>query len=421
MSRRPVPTRKASWRDKLGPGLVTGAADDDPGGIGTYTQVGAQFGYGLGWAMILSYPLLAAIQLVCARIGTVTGRGIAANLKLRYPIAVLWFAVTLLLVANVVNIGADLGAMAAALDLVLPGSIGLYTMAFAVVSVGLEVFLSYAKYASVLKWATLSLLAYLMVPFAAGLDWGAVLAGLTNPGLTCDKASAMAVVALLGTTISPYLFFWQTGQEVEELHRTHQAALKDDPDHARAIWRGIRAETLSGMALTLLTALAIVVSAAATLHLHGTTQITSTAQAAAALRPIAGDLAFFLFATGLVGTGLLAVPVLAGSAAYAVSEAFGWREGLDCKPREAKAFYGVIALATLAGLAINLMAIDPMTALYWSAVLNGLLAPPLMALTLLLGRDRSIMGGMAISPSLQGLGWLATAMMTIAGAAFLLS
>lgn len=421
MSETDVPTRKASWREKLGPGLVTGAADDDPSGIGTYTQVGAQFGYGLGWAMVLTYPLLAAIQLVCARIGTVTGQGIAANLKQFYPVSILWGAVTLLLVANVVNIGADLGAMAAALDLVIPGNLGLYTLGFALLSVGLEVFLSYARYAAILKWTTLSLLAYLLVPFASGLDWGAVLDGLTSPALQLGKAEAMALVALLGTTISPYLFFWQTGQEVEEQHRNHQAALKDDPDGATEVWRGIRTETLAGMAVTLITALAIVISAAATLHLHGITEITSTAQAAAALRPIAGELAFVLFALGLIGTGLLAVPVLAGSAAYAVSETFGWPEGLDRKPREAKAFYAVIALATLAGLGLNLLAIDPMKALYWSAVLNGLLAPPLMAMVLLVGRNTKVMGGLTISRPLQVLGWIATGVMTLAGAVFLLS
>lgn len=408
--------------DVLGPGLVTGAADDDPSGIATYSQVGAQFGYGLAWAIPLCYPLLAAIQLICARIGAVTGEGIAANLKRHYGRRWLTFAVLLLLVANVVNIGADLGAMAAALDLVMPGPIHYYTLGFAMISILLEVFVTYDRYAAILKWATLSLLAYLFVPFAARLDWRDVLAGLAGIHFALGKNEAMALVAVLGTTISPYLFFWQSSQEVEELRLRGRPALGlEASDDAQRVWQRIRVETLAGMAVTLIVAFAIVISTAATLHAHGIVEITSTAQAATALRPIAGNLAFALFAVGLIGTGLLAVPVLAGSAAYAVSETFGWKEGLDRPPREASAFYATIAVATLAGLAINLLEIDPIKALYWSAVLNGLLAPPLMVMTLLVASNKDVMGELTISARTKTLGWLATLVMIAAGGTFLLS
>ncbi|MDE2411587.1 MAG: divalent metal cation transporter [Sphingomonadales bacterium] len=414
-------TERRSPLDVLGPGLVTGAADDDPSGIGTYSQVGAQFGYGLAWVMLFSYPLLASIQLICARIGSVTGHGIAHNLRRHYPLPLLWMAMTLLLVANVVNLGADLGAMAAALALVLPGPIVAYTVMFAVISIVLEVVVSYARYERILKWTTISLFAYILVPFVADLSFRDVLTGLLAPHFRLERDETMALVGLLGTTISPYLFFWQAGQEIEEQHRLHERPLGIFPRHAGAGLRKIRTDTLVGMAVTHLTALAIIIATAATLHKHGITQITSADQAAQALRPIAGELAFTLFAIGIVGTGLLAVPILAGSAAYAVCETNQWVEGLDRKPREAKAFYGVISAATLAGLGINFLQIDPMRALYWSAVVNGLLAPPLMVVTMLIARNPRIMGRLAISLRLQFGGWVATIVMSIAGVMFLLS
>ncbi len=404
----------------LGPGLVTGAADDDPSGIGTYSQAGAQFGYGLAWTMLFGFPLLASIQAVCAQIGATTGLGIAQNLRRHYPRRVLQVVVVLLLIANVINLGADLGAMAAALALLLPGPALLYTFLFGMVSVVLEVFIAYGRYARVLKWATLSLFSYVAVVFVVDVPWGEALRSTLVPQFTFDKPHAMALVAIFGTTISPYLFFWQAGQEVEEQHRRHIKPLCISPRGAGAELARIRTDTLVGMGFSHLVAFFIIVATAATLHANGITGIASAAQAAEALRPIAGDLAFALFAIGVIGTGMLAVPILAGSAAYAVSEAFGWTEGLDRKPREAKAFYGVIAAATLGGVALNFIGIDPMKALYWAAVVNGMLAPPLMVVTMLIASNPVAMSGMPISRGLKIGGWLSTAVMTTVALVFLL-
>jgi NRAMP (natural resistance-associated macrophage protein)-like metal ion transporter len=413
--------QKRSPLTVLGPGLVTGAADDDPSGIGTYSQVGAQFGYGMAWTMFFGFPLLAAIQAICARIGATTGKGIARNLRQHYPPALLRSVVLMLLVANVINLGADLGAMGAVLALVIPGPVLAYTIAFGVVSVALEVFLSYTQYARILKWATLSLFAYVGVVFVADVPVGEALYGTLVPSFTFDRDHAMALVAIFGTTISPYLFFWQAGQEVEEQHRRHIKPLHVSPRSAGAELRRIRTDTLVGMGFSHLVALFIIVATAATLHANGVREIESAAQAAEALRPIAGDFAFALFAMGIIGTGLLAVPILAGSAAYAVSETFDWTEGLDRKPREAKAFYAVIALATAGGIALNFIGIDPMKALYWAAVVNGLLAPPLMVVTMLIARNRAVMGELAISGPLELGGWLSTAVMWLVAGVFLLS
>jgi NRAMP (natural resistance-associated macrophage protein)-like metal ion transporter len=407
-------TRTAKRRkllDVLGPGLVTGAADDDPSGIGTYSQAGAQFGYGMAWTMFFGYPLLASIQAICAQIGATTGKGIAQNLRQHYPRGLLRAVVLMLLIANVINLGADLGAMAAALELLLPGPLLLYTFLFGLVSAGLEIFVSYNRYASVLKWTTLSLFAYVGVVFVADVPVAEAVRATLVPEFTFDKPHAMALVAIFGTTISPYLFFWQSGQEVEEQHRRHTKPLCVSPRRKDGELKRIRTDTLVGMGFSHLVALFIIVATAATLHANGVTEIESAAQAAQALRPIAGDLAFALFAIGIIGTGMLAVPVLAGSAAYAVSETFGWVEGLDRRPREAKAFYGVIALATLGGVALNLIGIDPMKALYWAAVVNGMLAPPLMLVTMLIACNPVAMGGMPISRGLAIGGWLATAVM----------
>ncbi len=406
----------------LGPGLITGAADDDPSGIGTYSQVGAQFGYSLAWTMFFGFPLLASIQAICARIGATTGKGIAQNLRQHYSPWLLRMVVGMLLVANVINLGADLGAMGAVLALVVPGPALAFTAAFGVVSVLLEVLLSYTQHARILKWATLSLFAYVGVVFVADVPLGEALYGTLVPAFTFDREHAMALVAIFGTTISPYLFFWQAGQEVEEQHRRHIKPLHVSPRRvAGAELRRIRTDTLVGMGFSHLVALFIVIATAATLHAHGVRDIASAAQAAEALRPIAGNFAFALFAMGIIGTGLLAVPILAGSAAYAVSETFGWTEGLDRKPREAKAFYGVIAAATLGGVALNLIQIDPMKALYWAAVVNGLLAPPLMVVTMLIARNRKVMGNLAIGGWLELGGWLSTAVMWLVAGVFLLS
>lgn len=410
---------KRSPLDVLGPGLVTGAADDDPSGIGTYSQVGAQFGYALSWTMVLSYPLMASIQEICARIGATTGAGIAQNLRLHYPAPILRAVVLLLITANIINLGADLGAMGAAVALLVPGDALAFTVLLGMVSILLEVLISYERYARILKWTTLSLLSYTAVVFVADVPIAEAVTGLFLPRFTFSHDHLMALVAVLGTTISPYLFFWQAGQEVEEQHRRHAKPLYIAPKRANGELSRIRVDTLVGMAFSQLTAIFIIIATAATLHHHGVTQIQSAEQAASALRPIAGDMAFALFALGIIGTGLLAVPILAGSVAYAVSETFGWTEGLDRKPLEAKAFYGTIAVAILAGTGMNFLAIDPMRALYWAAVVNGLLAPPLMAVTMLVARNPKVMGELVISPRLAIGGWTSTAVMFVVALMFL--
>jgi len=406
------PAEKRPWYKVLGPGLVTGAADDDPGGIGTYSQVGAQFGFTLPWPLLFSFPLMTAIQAVCAQIGASTGKGIASNLKAHYPRRLLHGMVLLLVIANVVNLGADLGAMGAALGLLVPLPQLVMIVLFGVGSVLLEVLVSYDRYAGILKWATLSLFSYFAVVAFVKVDWAAALYGTVVPSFVFDSDHVTALVAILGTTISPYLFFWQAAQEVEEQGRRHIKPLCISHRSAGAELRRIRTDTLVGMAFSNLTAIVIVIATAATLHVQGITQINSAVEAATALRPIAGEWAFALFAIGIVSTGLLAVPVLAGSVAYAVAETFDWTEGLSRRPHEAKAFYAVITIATLAGVAMNFFGINPMHALYWSAVLNGLLAPPLMIVTMLIARNRAVMKGMEIGPMLTIGGWLSTAVMT---------
>jgi NRAMP (natural resistance-associated macrophage protein)-like metal ion transporter len=403
---------------KLGPGLVTGAADDDPSGVATYSQVGAQFGYGMGWAILFSYPLLASIQAISAEIGSVTGAGVAQNLRRHYPRWLLQIVVNLLLVANVINLGADLGAMGAALALLIGGPVMVYAGVFAIICVLLEIFVSYTDYARILKWSTLALFSYVAVVFVAGVDWSEAAYSTFVPSFTFDSAHAMALVAILGTTISPYLFFWQAGQEVEEQHRRHVKPLCVAPRRAGAELRRIRLDTMLGMGFSHLVALFIVIATAATLNAHGITNVDSSAQAAEALRPIAGDFAFTLFAVGIIGTGMLAVPILAGSAAYAVSESFGWVEGLDRKPREAKAFYATIAVATLAGLTLNYVGVDPIKALYWAAVVNGILAAPLMVVMMLISTNRSVMGKLAVSGRLAIGGWIATIVMGVVAIGF---
>ena len=403
----------------LGPGLVTGAADDDPSGIATYSQVGAQFGYGLAWTMLFSFPLMAVIQAVSARIGAVTGYGIAQNLRRHYSPWLLRGVVLLLVIANVINLGADLGAMGASLGLLVGGPVQLYAVVFGIVCILLEVFISYARYAAMLKWATLSLFAYVAVVFAANVQWGPAIYNTLVPHLTLDAAHAMGLVAVLGTTISPYLFFWQAGQEVEELHRRHVKPLCIAPRNAGPELARIRTDTIVGMGISNLIALFIIFATAATLNAHGVTQIQTSSQAAEALRPIAGAFTFALFAAGIIATGMLAVPVLAGSAAYGVSELFRWTEGLDRRPREAKAFYGTIAVATLGGVALNFTSLDPVKALYWSAVVNGVLAAPLMAVMMIIAMNRRVMGRLTLPLPMLVAGWFATAVMALATAAFL--
>src|SRR5712671_1545460 len=402
------------WLRRLGPGLVTGAADDDPSGIATYSQVGAQFGYGLAWTMLFSFPLMAVIQAIAARIGCVTGYGIAQNLRRHYPPWLLYAVVTLLLVANVINLAADLGAMGAALQLLVGGSHYLCTVLFGVACILLQTFVSYERYAAGLKWLTLSLFAYVAVVFAVHVPWGTALHGVLVPQITVDAAHAMAMVAILGTTISPYLFFWQAGQEVEELHRRHVKPLCIAPRDAGLELARIRTDTFVGMGISNLIALFIIFATAATLNANGVTEIQTSSQAAEALRPIAGEFTFALFASGIIATGMLAVPVLAGSAAYAVSEFFRWTEGLDRRPKEAKAFYATIALATMGGVALNFTSLDPIKALYWSAVINGVLAAPLMAVMMVIAMNPRIMGRLTLSRPMTAVGWLATFVMMLA-------
>lgn len=402
----------------LGPGLIAGAADDDPSGIGTYSQVGAQFGYGLAWTMVLSFPMMVAIQSVAAQIGSVTGKGIAANLREHYPRPLLWAMVTLLLVANVINLGADLSAMGAALQLLVGGKAGLYTLGFGMLCIVLEVVLSYPRYAAILKWTTVSLFTYVAVALVADIPWPQALRSLVVPEIEWNAAYATAFVAILGTTISPYLFFWQSSQEVEEQRRRHAKPLYQAPRSAGPELRRIRNDTLVGMAFSNLVALAIVFATAATLNAHGTTSIETSSQAAEALRPIAGQFAFALFALGIIGTGLLAVPVLAGSAAYAVTEMVGVKGSLDAKPLDARLFYATIAVTTLAGAGISTVGIDPVKALYWAAVVNGILAVPLMVVMMLVVRSRKVMGELRLKSGSMLLGWGATLVMLVASALF---
>jgi NRAMP (natural resistance-associated macrophage protein)-like metal ion transporter len=418
---KPEPSRLRRFFSQLGPGLITGAADDDPSGIGTHSQVGAEFGYGLAWTFVLSFPLMVVIQEVAALIGRVTGAGIARNLRRHYPRPLLWSVVLLLLIANIVNLGADLGAMGAALALLLGGSSALHTLMFGVVCVVIEVGLNYARYASLLKWTTLSLFSYFAVVMVADVPWGRALTALVIPEIQWTPAYAMAVVAILGTTISPYLFFWQAAQEIEEQHRHHAKPLCITPREAGPELKRIRLDTLVGMGFSTLVSLAIVYATAATLNANGVTDITTSAQAAEALRPIAGPFAFALFALGIIGTGMLAVPVLAGSAAYAVTEMVGVAGSLDAKPLRARLFYATIAVTTLLGASLNFIGIDPAKALYWAAVVNGVLAAPLMAAMMLIVRNPLAMGRLTLSPGATMLGWAATGVMAVATVVFFLS
>ena len=412
--------RRLGLLRRLGPGLVTGAADDDPSGIATYSQVGAQFGYGLAWTMLFSLPFMIVIQEVSARIGCVTGRGIAANLRRYYGPWLVRPVVLLLLVANVINLGADLGAMGAALQLLLGGDGRFYTVAFGIACIVAEVFLRYAVYAAVLKWLTASLFAYVAVAFAVDLPWGEAVRATLLPRLAFDAEHATALIAVLGTTISPYLFFWQAAMEVEDRLRLGARPLCLTPRLAPAQFARIRTDTVLGMAVSNLVAIFIIFATAATLHATGVTEIETSAQAAEALRPIAGELTFVVFAAGIIGTGLLAVPVLAGGVGYALSETFGWQEGLDRRPLQAKPFYATIAVATLAGAALNFTPLDPVKALYWSAVLNGLLAAPVMAAMMLVAGNGRIMGRLALSRPMLAAGWAATLVMLAASLGFFL-
>lgn len=402
-------------RNILGPGLITGASDDDPSGIATYSQAGAQFGYALGWTLLFSYPLMCAIQQISAQVGRVTGRGIAGNLRRFMPRWVLYSIVFLLLVANIINLGADLGAMAAAVKLLVPVPASLGVAAFGIITILLEVFVRYSRYVSVLKWSTISLFAYVITVFIVGVPWRTAILQIALPHLQFSGAYLTVVVAVLGTTISPYLFFWQAGEEVESEEEDHAAQpLKQAPEQAPAELQRIRWDTYLGMGFSNMVALAIVITTAATLNAHGQTNIVTSSQAAQALRPIAGQFAFIVFALGIIGTGMLTVPVLAGSAAYALGEAFEWRVGLSFKANQAKAFYGTISVAVIVGALLNFSPIDPIKALFWSAVVNGVVAVPTMAIIMVLASRRTVMGQFLLRPLLKTVGWIATITMFVA-------
>jgi Mn2+/Fe2+ NRAMP family transporter len=406
----------------LGSGLVTGAADDDPSGIATYSQVGAQFGYGMAWTLVFSYPLMAAIQEISARIGRVTGFGIAGNLRRHYSAWLSGSIVLLLLSANLINLGADLGAMGAALKLLIGGPALLYVVLFGALSAALQIFVRYARYISILKWGCLALFSYVICAFVVPMAWGEVAWAVVWPPLSFKAEYLMAVVAVLGTTISPYLFFWQAGQEVEDTKEGAGARpLTRAPGQARGEFTRIRIDTYIGMAISNLVALFIVITAAATLNANGMTDIQTSAQAAEALRAVAGPLTFAVFAAGIIGTGMLALPALSGSAAYALGELLSWPVGMARLPLRAKAFYATIAVGMALGAALNFSPIDPIRALYWSAVLNGVVAVPVMVTMMLLTMRRSIMAGFTLPPLLLVMGWLATATMAVTTVAMVAS
>ncbi len=414
----PEVIKQPAWpklRDIMGPGLITGASDDDPSGIATYSQAGAQFGYAMGWTLLLTYPLMCAIQLISAHVGRVTGRGLAGNMRRHYPNALLYCMVGLLVVANTINLGADLGAMAAAVHLLAAGPLPVYIVAFAVLSTLLEVFVRYSRYANVLRWLTLSLFAYVATVFVVGVPWLAVARDLVLPDIKISGDYFTVIVAVFGTTISPYLFFWQAAEEVEDLREDPAAKpLVVAPRQAPVQMARMEIDTIVGMGLSNIIALFIMLTTAATLNAHGVTNIETSAQAAEALRPIAGPFTFTVFALGIIGTGLLAVPVLAGSAAYAVGEALRWPVGLAQRPRRAPAFYAMIAAATLIGALLNFSPLDPIKALFWSAVINGVAAVPIMLMIMLMASRVRVMGRFTLKPLLAVLGWLSTAAMALA-------
>jgi NRAMP (natural resistance-associated macrophage protein)-like metal ion transporter len=402
----------------LGPGLITGASDDDPSGIATYSQAGAQFGYALAWTILFSYPLLAAVQMISARLGRTTGHGIAGVLRQHYPNWLLQVVVILLLIANTANLGADLGAMADAIRLLVPGSRLHYVFFFAAICIYLQIFVQYARYVAILKWLTLVLFFYFAVVVTTHIDWEKLASGLFLPTVRWDRDYLTVIVAVFGTTISPYLFFWQSMVEVEDIEaHPGRCELVSAPAQGKAALHRIRIDTLVGMGLANLVALAVMVTTAASLNVNGITDIQTSAQAAEALRPIVGRFAFLVFALGIVGTGLLSVPVLAGSAAYAVGEARGWTVGLSRRPVQAVAFYGTVALATLVGGVIDFSGIDPIKALFWSAVVNGVIAVPVMVTMMLAASRPDIMGNFAVKGWLCAIGWLATGVMAVAAVA----
>ena len=411
----PKPEAPQPWLANLGPGIVTGAADDDPSGIATYSQAGAQFGYAMTWTMFFTFPFMVGVQLVCAHIGRVSGHGLATNIRCHYPAWLLYTLVSLLLVANTINIAADLSAMGDALGLFTGSSTHFYAVLFGVTSAALQVLVPYRRYVRVLKWLTLALFAYVATVFVVHVPWPEVLRATILPKLVWSKEYITVLVAVFGTTISPYLFFWQSSQEVEDQRADPKSApLKRAPQQVAGEMRRMRMDTMIGMGVSNLVAFFLIVTTAATLHANGITDIQTSTQAASALRPLAGDFAFALFGAGIIGTGLLAVPVLAGSAAYAMAGTFKWKNSLESRPTAAREFYAVIVAATIGGVIIGFTPIDPIKALFWSAVINGVISVPVLAVMMLVAARKDVMGSLAVRGPLRGLGWLCTAVMAIA-------
>ena len=398
-----------AWWQKLGPGLITGAADDDPSGIATYSQGGAQYGYDVAWTVLITYPLMVGIQLASARIGRITGKGLTENFSRFCPRWLVLGLVALLVVANVINLGADLNAMGDSAGMILGGPKSGYAVGLGLLSLFLQVWLPYGRYVRILKWLTLSLLAYVGVGFAAHVDWIAAARSMVMPHLRWEKDYATTIVAILGTTISPYLFFWQAAQEVEEIKRVDaDKPLRIAPDQAKRNLRRLRVDTAVGMGFSNFIAFFMIVATAATLHAKGIMHIETTSQAAQALEPIAGKFAFLLFGLGVIGTGLLALPVLAGSAAYAVASLLQVRKGLDQPPSGAKTFYAILAAAMLIGLGISASGLNPIKALYWSAVVNAVISVPIMVAVMIAASHSKIVGEFKLPTVWRVLGWLAT-------------
>jgi NRAMP (natural resistance-associated macrophage protein)-like metal ion transporter len=407
--------------EALGPGLITGAADDDPSGIATYSQAGAQFGTSLLWTTLICLPMMIAIQSVCAQIGLATGKGLAASIKRVFPRSVLMALVALLALANTLNAAADVAAMGETFALLTPGLDRRWlAVAFGLLSLVLQLFVPYQRYARYLKWLTASLFAYVAVVFTVKAPWGEALRDTVWPRLSLDRDWLTTVVALFGTTISPYLFFWQASEEVEEIHSDSAVEqLTDAPEQARGQLQRMGFDTVIGMTFSQLAAFFIILTTAATLHVHGVTDVRTAAEAAQALRPLAGDFTFLLFTVGIMGVGLLGVPVLVGSTAYALAETFGWRQGLNHSVREARAFYGVITASMIFAMGFGFLPIDPFKALFWSAVINGVVAVPLMAVAMVVASRKDLMAGYIAGPMQRFWGWAATAVMGVAAAAMI--
>jgi len=406
----------------LGPGLTTGASDDDPSGIATYSQTGAQYGFGLLWLAAFTFPLMAVVQEMCARIGLVTGRGLAGNIRVYFPKKVLYACTILLFAANAFNIGADLGAMAKGAQLLEPRlNFAAMVIGFAGVSLLLQIFTPYARYAKYLKWLALVLLAYIFSAILAHLNWHSVARNAIIPHVTFSKDQLLLICAILGTTISPYLFFWQTSQEIEEQVMAGKTSIQSRLGAKKEEVKEMRIDVWTGMLLSNLVMFFIIAACGAVLFTHGITKITTAAQAAEALRPFAGNATFWLFAIGIIGTGLLAIPVLAGASSYAIAESLSWKQGLNRKLKQAYAFYGVIILSMLVGLSLNFIGLDPIKALIYSAVANGMVAPLVLFLIVVISSNKKIMGEWVNHRSTTIIGWIVTILMTAAGIAAIVS